>query len=74
MEKLWEEVKKRKIVLNPIIYNSLVLAYSKANRALDAEKVVEEMRQEGLKPDVITYTTLIDAYKRVKDYDKVRLC
>lgn len=28
------------------------------------------MREQGLKPDVITYTTVIDAYKRVKNYEK----
>ena len=40
------------------------------NRPIDAEKVVKEMIKDGLIPDVVTYTTLIDAYKRTKDVDK----
>ena len=28
------------------------------------------MIKEGLKPDVVCYTTVIDAYKRVRNYEK----
>jgi pentatricopeptide repeat protein len=28
------------------------------------------MIRDGLKPDVVCYTTLIDAYKRIRNYDK----
>lgn len=31
---------------------------------MDAEKVLNEMKRDGLKPDCISYTTVIDAYKR----------
>lgn len=37
---------------------------------MDAEKVLREMKQQGLRPDAVSYTTVIDAYKRVRNLDK----
>ena len=37
---------------------------------IEAEKVIDEMKEAGLEPDVVTYTTLIDAYRRAKNIDK----
>jgi pentatricopeptide repeat protein len=37
---------------------------------LNAEKVLREMKEAGLTPDAVTYTTVIDAYKREKNIDK----
>jgi len=28
------------------------------------------MKEKGLKPDIVTYTTLIDAYKRAGNIDR----
>lgn len=50
--------------------NALILAYCKSGDALNAEKVLREMVKEGLRPDAITYTTVIDAYKRQRKIDK----
>ena len=50
--------------------NALILAYAKNNEALNAEKVLREMVKEGLRPDAITYTTVIDAYKRTRNIQK----
>jgi pentatricopeptide repeat protein len=50
--------------------NALILAYAKSNKAMDAEKVLREMVKDGLRPDAITYTTVIDAYKRIRDINK----
>ena len=50
--------------------NALILAYCKKNEALNAEKVLREMVKSGLKPDAVTYTTVIDAYKRVRNIEK----
>jgi pentatricopeptide repeat protein len=50
--------------------NALILAYTKSNDCLNAEKVLREMVKEGLRPDAITYTTVIDAYKRVRNIPK----
>jgi len=41
-----------------------MVCYAKQNRPVEAENVMREMIEKGLKPDVVTYTTLIDAYKR----------
>lgn len=46
------------------------MSYCKSNRPLDAEKVLRESIKEGLKPDAVCYSTVIDAYKRVRNYDK----
>jgi pentatricopeptide repeat protein len=50
--------------------NALILAYTKSNDSLNAEKVLREMVKDGLRPDAITYTTVIDAYKRARDIPK----
>jgi pentatricopeptide repeat protein len=46
------------------------LAYAKSGKALDAEKVLREMVKDGLRPDGVTYTTVIDAYKRNRNIQK----
>lgn len=50
--------------------NALVLAYCKSNDPMNAEKVLREMVGAGLRPDAITYTTVIDAYKRTRNIQK----
>ena len=50
--------------------NALVLAYCKSNDPMNAEKVLREMVGAGLRPDAITYTTVIDAYKRTRNIPK----
>jgi pentatricopeptide repeat protein len=40
------------------------------NKPIEAEKVLREMKENGVIPDVVTYTTLIDAYKRCNNLDK----
>lgn len=50
--------------------NALILAYAKKGDALNAEKVLREMVKAGLRPDAVSYTTAIDAYKRVRDINK----
>jgi pentatricopeptide repeat protein len=50
--------------------NALILAYAKSNDALNAEKVLREMVKAGLRPDAVSYTTVIDAYKRVRQVKK----
>lgn len=46
------------------------MALAKSNKAVDAEKVLKEMHVAGLLPDLVCYTTVIDAYKRVRNYAK----
>jgi pentatricopeptide repeat protein len=50
--------------------NALILAYAKSNDAINAEKVLREMVKGGMRPDAVTYTTVIDAYKRCRKVEK----
>ena len=52
------------------MYNSLIMAYCKKNEALNAEKVLKEMELAGLKADEVSYTTVIDAYKRESNFPR----
>lgn len=71
VEKLNEEAIV-KYGLKPSKYriNALILAYCKSGDPLNAEKVLREMVKDGLRPDAITYTTVIDAYKRTRNIKK----
>jgi len=47
-------------------YNLWIHAIAKSNQhtAQDAEEVLSEMKERGVEPDAVTYTTLMDAYAR----------
>lgn len=51
-------------------YNNIINCYARLNQPNEAENVFREMVDKGLKPDIVTYTTLIDAFKRAKDLDR----
>jgi pentatricopeptide repeat protein len=51
------------------IYNSLLLAYAKNKKTSEAMAIFKEMKDEGLNPDIICYTTLIHAFNLAKKYD-----
>lgn len=71
VEKLNEEaITKYGLLPSKHRYNNLMLCYAKMNQPASAEKVVSEMIERGLEPDTVTYTSLIDAYNRVGNYDK----
>lgn len=61
---------KKKMVPNKFLYNSLLLAYAKNMKTHEADALMREMREEGINPDIVCYTTLIHAYKRAKLYNK----
>ena len=46
------------------MYNGLIQAYSKWRDALNAEKVLWEMREIGLEPDGVDFTNVIVAYRK----------
>jgi len=52
------------------MYNGLIVAHTKLKQPIEAEKVLREMIEAGLKPDVVSITSVIDAYRKTKDYDK----
>lgn len=65
-----EAIDKYGILPSKYRYNNLMVCYAKQNRPVEAENVLREMLEKGLEPDVVTFTTLIDAYKRDKQIDK----
>ena len=65
-----EALDKYGIIPNKFSYNNLMLCYAKMNKPNEAENVLREMIDKGIKPDVVTYTTLIDAYKRTDNFEK----
>ena len=71
VEKLNQEATE-KYGMKPSKYrlNALILAYAKSNDCNNAEKVLREMVKQGLRPDAITYTTVIDGYKRERNIAK----
>lgn len=52
------------------MYNALILAHAKRNEPIEAEKVLREMQENGLVIDAVAVTTVIDAYRRVRQYEK----
>ena len=71
VEKLNQEaIEKYNIKPSKYRYNNLMVCYAKMNKPIEAEKVLREMIADGIEPDVVTFTTLIDAYNRVNNIDK----
>ena len=52
-------------------WNILAHAFAQHKQPVAAEKVVELMQQRGLKPDVVTWTTLIKACGQAQDVEGV---
>lgn len=71
VEKLNQEaIEKYGIQPSKHRFNNLMVCYAKQNKPIECEQVMREMQEQGLVPDVVTYTTLIDAYKRAGDLNK----
>ncbi|KAH8509703.1 hypothetical protein H0E87_011465 [Populus deltoides] len=51
--------------------NSLINAFGEDRRDAEAFTVLQYMKENDLKPDVVTYTTLMKALIRVEKFDKV---
>ncbi|KAG6783591.1 hypothetical protein POTOM_009247 [Populus tomentosa] len=51
--------------------NSLINAFGKDRRDAEAFVVLQYMKENDLKPDVVTYTTLMKALILVEKFDKV---
>lgn len=45
-----------------------MLAYSKCADPVTAYKIFREIKEKGIEPSAATYTTLIQGYKKVKNY------
>lgn len=49
------------VIKNIISYNTLIGAFAKLNRSQDALTLFYDMKQVGIKPDKVTYTSLLKA-------------
>lgn len=69
--KLSDEAKEKYgLIPSKYSYNNILVCYAKRNQPVEAENVMREMVDNGIQPDAVTFTTLIDAYKRAGNIDK----
>lgn len=59
------------IPLNSHSYNIMLLGWCKFRKLDNAKRTMEDMEKNGFGPDVVSYTCLIKAYSRDKDFRKV---
>ncbi|XP_022985467.1 pentatricopeptide repeat-containing protein At5g62370 isoform X1 [Cucurbita maxima] len=60
--KLIQKVKDVCIVPNLHLYNSIICGYCRTDRMLDANHQLELMQKEGLHPNQVTFTILMDGH------------
>ncbi|KAG0299367.1 hypothetical protein BGZ98_010112 [Dissophora globulifera] len=68
------ERKPLKTVAKPkplLVFTPLLDAYAKESNLFAAKAVFEEIKARGLKPNTITYTMLMDGYRRAGDVESV---
>ncbi|KAK4257970.1 hypothetical protein QN277_007490 [Acacia crassicarpa] len=53
-------------------FNILIRGFCRARKLDQAYKAIEDMREHGFQPCVVTYTNIIESYCREKDFRKVR--
>ena len=70
IESLLKEAVYNNLTISKHMYNGLIMAYSKNRDPLNAEKVIREMKEMGLEPDVVCFTNLVVAYNKVWNYEK----
>ncbi|KAF0922097.1 hypothetical protein E2562_024669 [Oryza meyeriana var. granulata] len=52
-------------------FNTLIHGWCKARMLKEAVETMEEMKQHGFSPSVVTYTSLVEAYCNEKDFQTV---
>lgn len=60
--RLFQKVKDVSSVPNLHLYNSLICGYCRTDRMLDANHHLELMQNEGLRPNQVTFTILMDGH------------
>lgn len=53
-------------------FNILIHGFCKARKLDQAYKAIDDMKEHGFHPCVVTYTSIIESYCREKDFRKVR--
>ncbi|CAD7951592.1 unnamed protein product, partial [Amoebophrya sp. A120] len=72
-EEIMERMKADKKVNRDLVtYNTLMSAYAGAtvDTSVQAQALVEEMKREGVQPDLITYTMLLGCHAKAGDVEK----
>ncbi|PKU59954.1 Pentatricopeptide repeat-containing protein [Dendrobium catenatum] len=65
-----DEMKELNVPLSKEVYSSVIYAYIKQGNLAEAEKTFAMMKATGCMPDVITYTSMINAYRITDDWKK----
>jgi len=67
-EEILKKFKKYKIHhIDEVMYNMIIDAFARRRKMIDALRLFEEMKENGLTPNVTTYNTLINAFMKVGD-------
>jgi pentatricopeptide repeat protein len=53
------------ILPNQNVFNTLINAYAKRGLVTEAMNILKEMTQQGVKPDMVSYSTVIGAFCRM---------
>ncbi|KAI3737842.1 hypothetical protein L2E82_27855 [Cichorium intybus] len=56
---------------NTSFYNAMLYACGKEGDLMKMEEVFKKMKEEECRPDVVTYSIMVDAYKKEAMDDKV---
>lgn len=67
---LFEQLKRERLVLDEIAFNSLLNGCSKNNKISYAESVFASMRELGVRPSNVTCSILVKMYGKAKMLDK----
>ncbi|PWA41993.1 pentatricopeptide repeat protein [Artemisia annua] len=65
-EKLFMEMKGRKIEPNWVTYNLMINGYAQIGKMEDVDRLVAEMKGRNIEPDFVTYNSMINGYAQVK--------
>ena len=70
--RLLNEMDVRKITASVQTYNVVVDTLCKDGRVVEAENVMKSMVQRGIRPNAVTYNSLMDGYFLHTKVDKAR--
>lgn len=56
---------------NEVCFNAIIAGYAARGQALDAERLVERMSKQGVRPDAYTYTALLQGHARARNGEQV---
>lgn len=62
---------KLEIPENTSLFNSVIYACAKAEDVMEMERVFKRMKDKQCRPDLMTYSTMVDAYQKEGMTDKV---